>query len=141
MHRIQFQALHENAKIPAKGSDLAAGYDLYAVEDQVIHPGEKTTIPLGFATALPPEIHARIESRSGNALKGYVVLTGVIDADYRGEWKVIVANLSNMPWQIAAGDRVAQVVLRPTLEALLEPVEALDSTSRGAGGFGSTGRA
>lgn len=138
-YSIQFQKLDYLATLPTRGSDQAAGYDLYASEEVTIPAGGRGTIPLGFATAMPSDIHARIESRSGMALKGYVVLTGVIDADYRGEWKVIMGNFTNEPLVVAIGDRVAQAVLRPTLTAVFGLVETLSETSRGGGGFGSTG--
>lgn len=136
---IKIKMLSDAATVPTKGTPDSAGFDLYAAHNQQVAPGQRTTIALGFSTELPPDVHARIESRSGNALKGYVVLTGVIDSDYRGEWKVIVQNFSFEPWEIAPGDRVAQAVLRPTLSAAFEEVDELTDTARGAGGFGSTG--
>ncbi len=138
-HRIQFQKLADTAIMPTQGTPDSAGYDLYASESVRFAPGDRKTIPLGFATALPRDIHARIESRSGMALTGMVVLTGVIDADYRGEWKVIMQNFGRETVRIAAGARVAQAVLRPTLRAAWETTDALEDTSRGGGGFGSTG--
>jgi dUTP pyrophosphatase len=137
---VNITPLREGVIIPKKGSLQAAGYDLVAVEDVTIHVGEITKIPLGFATALHPDIHCRIESRSGMALKGAVVVTGVIDADYRGEWNVIMINLGKSVLNIAKGDRVAQAVFRPTVRAHFEPTVELSETRRGVGGFGSTGR-
>ena len=137
--RVEYRALHPAAKPPALGSELAAGYDLSTPEAIKFAPGERKTIPLGFALALPEELHARIESRSGLALKGLVVLTGVIDADYRGELKVIMQNFSDKTHEFAVGDRVAQLVLRHTIHRPFETVEELSETSRGTGGFGSTG--
>jgi dUTP pyrophosphatase len=137
---MQFKALHTNAKVPALGTETAAGYDLTTPEEVVLQPGQRTTIPLGFAVAIPDALHGRIESRSGLALKGLVVLTGVIDADYRGELKVIMQNFSDAAHTFAAGDRVAQLVLRPTVHVgAIEAVEDLPDTARGSGGFGSTG--
>lgn len=136
---IQFLALRADASLPALGTPLAAGYDLATPEAISFKPGERKRIPLGFALALPEDLHARIESRSGLALKGLVVLTGVIDADYRGELAVIMQNFSTETYDFAAGDRVAQLVLRPTVHRYFRPVGELDATQRGGGGFGSTG--
>lgn len=138
--KILIKLLHPNAKIPTLGTDQSAGYDLYAVEDTVIEPDGRWAIPLGFATVLPEDIHGRIESRSGLALnKGALVATGVIDADYRGEWKVIMYNYSSTPLEIKVGERIAQVVLRPTIQRKFEAVDELQESARGTGGFGSTG--
>lgn len=136
---IEFKFLHEHSRVPQEGTEGSAGYDLYAVEPMTIDRGAIVTIPLGFSTDMPPEMHGRIESRSGMALKGLVVLTGVIDSDYRGEWKVILQNTSSKNQVISQGDRVAQVVFRPTIKMHPRVVSELSETSRGAGGFGSTG--
>ena len=138
---IQFKALSPTAIVPQKGTIDSAGFDLYASEQIEIPPNTTVTIPLGFSTAMPRDIHARIESRSGMAIKGYVVLTGVIDADYRGEWKVILRNLNSEPYTVKVGERIAQAVFRYTAMIVFEQVSELSETSRGAGGFGSTGQA
>lgn len=137
---IKIQLLHSRARVPGLGSSTAAGFDLYAVQEDLILPGKTMAVPLGFSTELPDSIHGRIESRSGMALRGYVVLTGVIDSDYRGEWKVILMNTTEETFQINPGDRIAQVVFRPTLRPSFEAVDSLSDTQRGAGGFGSTGK-
>ncbi len=136
---VEFLPLVPAAVAPALGTTSAAGYDLAVPAAVTLQPGQRTAIPLGFALALPAHLHGRIESRSGLALKGMVVLTGVIDADYRGELKVIMQNFSSEPHTFAAGDRVAQLVLRRTEHVAFETVQLLDSTERGGGGFGSTG--
>lgn len=137
--RIAIHLLNENATVPALGSTSAAGFDLYASEWRTLLSGEIMAIPLGFSTELPDTIHGRIESRSGLALKGLVVLTGVIDSDYRGEWKVILKNTTDEMFIVNPGDRIAQVVFRHTVRPVFDLVESLTETSRGAGGFGSTG--
>lgn len=138
---VEFVRLHPDAVLPAGGTKLAAGLDLVTPESIIFAPGERKTIPLGFALAIPDALHGRIESRSGLALKGLVVLTGVIDADYRGELMVIMQNFSDKKHEFAAGDRVAQLVLRPTVKVPLKVVESFTTDSeRGSGGFGSTGR-
>lgn len=138
--QIKFMQLHSDATLPTRGSPLAAGYDLFASEDVTFLEDEVKAIPLGFATALPTDIHGRVESRSGRALDSWIVVTGVIDADYRGEWKVLMANYSGETRTIKAGDKIAQVVFRQTIIRDFKIVDALDDTARGAGGFGSTGQ-
>jgi len=136
---ISFKRLDPAAVVPALGTAESAGYDLVTPKAVTLAPGERTAIPLAIAVALPSHLHGRIESRSGLALKGLVVLTGVIDSDYRGELKVIMQNFSSQRYEFAAGDRVAQLVLRQTHHARWEAVEELPDTVRGTGGFGSTG--
>ena len=139
--RIKINLLNALARIPVLGSAAAAGFDLYAVDYVSLAPGEIRKISLGFSTELPDHIHGRIESRSGLASKGIVVLTGVIDSDYRGEWMVILMNVSKTDYfQINPGDRIAQVVFRHTVRPVFDTAESLTETSRGAGGFGSTGK-
>ena len=137
---VHFLPLREGIVPPKKGTPDSAGYDLCAAEDISIDAHRTGLVKLGFSTAMPSNIHGRIESRSGMALKGYVVLTGVIDADYRGEWGVILHNLTDEQVHIAKGDRVAQCVFRPTVSVSFRPSDTLEASERGAGGFGSTGR-
>lgn len=125
----------------------AAGMDLLAAvpEDAplTLGPGRRVLVPTGLALALPDGFEAQIRPRSGFALKhGITVLNspGTIDADYRGEVQVLLVNLGDAPVTIARGERIAQMVIAPVIQADLQEVEALDATTRGAGGFGSTGR-
>lgn len=136
---VKFMKLREDAVKPSRATPYSAGYDLVSPDAVELAPGQITAIPLGFATEMPGFLHCRIESRSGMALKGLAVVTGVIDADYRGEWKVILGNFSGEAQRIAAGDRVAQAVFRPTVSCTIELVEQLEDSQRGQGGFGSTG--
>jgi len=131
--------------LPAYQSDLAAGLDLLAAVDApvTLQPGERALIPTGLAMALPAGYEAQVRPRSGLAAKhGLTVLNtpGTIDADYRGEVKVILINLGEAPFTIARGERIAQMVVAPVLQASIREVETLSETVRGAGGFGSTGR-
>jgi dUTP pyrophosphatase len=137
---VKINLTHSGALLPKQGSALSAGYDLYSAEALDIQPGEIAKVPLGFATEMDPDIHCRIESRSGLASRGLVVLTGVIDADYRGEWSVILMNVGKEVHRVAKGDRVAQGVFRPNVHVSFQEVSELSDTRRGAGGFGSTGR-
>ncbi|WP_434054511.1 MAG: dUTP diphosphatase [Roseibium sp.] len=132
--------------LPAYQSDLAAGLDLVAAVDTplLLAPGERALVPTGLAMALPAGFEAQVRPRSGLAAKhGITVLNtpGTIDADYRGEVKVILINLGDTTFEVARGERIAQMVIAPVLQAVITEVETLSETQRGAGGFGSTGRA
>ncbi len=132
--------------LPAYQSVLAAGLDLLAAVDGTITlaPGARALVPTGLAMALPAGFEAQVRPRSGLAAKhGVTVLNtpGTIDADYRGEVKVILINLGDDPFEISRGDRIAQMVIAPVLQADIVEVEVLSETERGSGGFGSTGRA
>ena len=117
--------------------------DVVSAEDVTLAPGSRGAIATGFAIAIPPGYEVQVRPRSGLALKhGITCLNtpGTIDSDYRGEVKVILANLGDAPFVIARGDRIAQLVPAPVQRAVLDEVAALEDTLRGAGGFGSTGR-
>lgn len=131
--------------LPAYQSDLAAGLDLVAAVDSplILAPGKRALVPTGLSMALPPGFEAQVRPRSGLAAKhGVTVLNtpGTIDADYRGEVKVILINLGDDPFEIVRGERIAQMVIAPVLQAELTEVDILSETERGSGGFGSTGR-
>jgi dUTP pyrophosphatase len=135
----------EDLPLPRYASAGAAGLDLpAAVEgERVLAPGERALIPTGFRIELPPGYEAQVRPRSGLALRHGVVLPnapGTIDSDYRGELRVILWNTGPEPFRLRRGDRVAQLVVAPVARAALIPVEALDATARGEGGFGHTGR-
>ncbi|OJJ09729.1 MULTISPECIES: dUTP diphosphatase [unclassified Roseibium] len=135
----------QDLPLPAYQSDLAAGLDLLAAvdDDLTLQPGNRALVPTGLAMSLPAGFEAQVRPRSGLAAKnGVTVLNtpGTIDADYRGEVKVILINLGNTAFEISRGDRIAQMVIAPVLQAEIEEVEILSETSRGTGGFGSTGQ-
>ena len=130
---------------PAYATEKSAGMDLKAniSEPVVLRPLERAMIPTGIFIALPDGTEAQIRPRSGLAAKhGISVLNspGTIDADYRGEIKVILVNLSNDAFTVNPGERIAQMVVAQYVKVDWEEVDALDETERGAGGFGSTGR-
>ena len=131
---------------PAYATAGAAGMDLRACLDAplTLNPGDRVGVPTGFAIALPgPEWVAYIFARSGLGIKNGITLpncVGVIDSDYRGEIIVALTNLSDVPYTIQPGDRVAHLVISPVVQAQISLVDELDETDRGAGGFGSTGR-
>ena len=128
--------------LPAYATTGAAGMDVVAAEDLMLAPGERHAVATGFAIAIPEGYEVQVRPRSGLALKhGITCLNtpGTIDSDYRGEVKVILANLGSEPFEIKRGDRIAQLVPAPVQRAALSEVSSLDDTTRGTGGFGSTG--
>lgn len=132
-----------NLPLPAYATDGAAGMDVVAAEPLTLAPGARAAVATGFAVAIPRGFEVQVRPRSGLALKyGITCLNtpGTIDSDYRGEVKVILANLGTEPFVIARGDRIAQLVPAPVQRATLDEVDRLDDTARGSGGFGSTGR-
>ncbi len=144
--RVALQRLPHGEGLPQPQymSEHAAGADLCAAvgEQLTLLPGARALVPTGFSIALPPGYEAQIRPRSGLAIRSGVTCLnspGTIDADYRGELAVVLANFGNEPIVIRRGDRIAQIVVAPVLRAGFEFVEELPQTSRGDGGFGSTG--
>jgi dUTP pyrophosphatase len=136
---------HSPYPCPAYATPQSAGVDLKAnLEESVtLQPLQRTLVPTGLFMALPAGYEAQVRPRSGLAAKhGITVLNtpGTIDADYRGEIKVILVNLSQEPFEIVPGERIAQMVIARHEQVQWEEVEELDATERGAGGFGSTGK-
>ena len=133
----------EGLPLPSYATAHAAGLDVVAAEDLVLAPGQRHAVATGFAIAIPEGYEVQVRPRSGLALKhGITCLNtpGTIDSDYRGEVKVIMANLGEEPFHVVRGERIAQLIPAPVLRARFNEVESLDQTSRGSGGFGSTGR-
>lgn len=141
---IALQRLPHGADLPAPAyaTSGAAGMDVVSAEDLTLPPGGRHAVATGFAMAIPEGFEVQVRPRSGLALKhGITCLNtpGTIDSDYRGEVKVILANLGSEPFEIKRGDRIAQLVPAPVQRAVFADVASLDETDRGAGGFGSTG--
>jgi len=131
--------------LPAYQTAGSAGLDLLAAVEEplVIAPGQRTLIPTGLVLAVPLGFEAQVRMRSGLALRHGLILPnapGTIDSDYRGEVKVIVANIGDAPVTIARGERIAQLVLAPVSRLVWDPRDELPPTDRGGGGFGHTGR-
>lgn len=136
---LRVKLLHPDAKLPTK-EHSSAGYDLYSPMDAVLPMGEAVAVPLGIATEMPFGYYGKIFGRSGLAARlGISVLGGVIDNDYRGEWKVVLLNTGDLPVNVYAGDRIAQVVFMPYGHFEVNEIENLSDTERGSNGFGSTG--
>jgi dUTP pyrophosphatase len=140
--KIKITKLCDVAQLPRYEHDDDAGLDLFAVQAHQILPGATQLIPTGIAVELPPGTEAQIRPRSGLALKHAVTLLnspGTIDAGYRGEIGVILINHGLEAFQVSVGMKIAQMVIAPILRVDIEEVNALSSTRRGEGGFGSTG--
>jgi len=134
----------EDLPLPSYETDQAAGMDLRAAvtDPVVLEPGARDLIPAGIRIALPTGYEAQVRPRSGLAIKHGISLLnspGTIDADYRGEIRVIIANLGQEPFTINRGDRIAQLIIAPITQATWQETETLDDTARGTGGFGHTG--
>ena len=142
--RFQYLPHGEGLQLPKYETAHAAGMDLLAAveKDVVILAGERELIPCGFAMALPEGFEAQVRPRSGLAFKHGITVAntpGTIDADYRGEVKVILLNLGQQSFTVTRGTRIAQMVVAPVTRAAFSVVDSLDETARGTGGFGSTG--
>ena len=132
----------EGLDLPAYATDGAAGMDAVAAEDVTLAPGARHAVATGLALAIPPGFEIQVRPRSGLALKHGITVPntpGTIDSDYRGELKVILINHGHHPFEVRRGDRIAQLVLAPVTRATWLEVDELDETTRGEGGFGSTG--
>jgi len=147
--KLQIQALSEkigrDIPLPYYATEGAAAVDLHACVDEAVTlpPGGRALLPTGLAVAIPAGYVGLLAVRSSMGIRHGVTLSngvGVIDSDYRGEIIVALTNLSDTPYTIQPGDRVAQLVISPVVQAQISLVDELDETDRGAGGFGSTGR-
>ena len=139
---VRFKRLRPDAVLPAYAHPGDAGMDIRSVDDLEIAPGARALVHTGLVMILPPGWEAQVRPRSGLALKhGVTVLNtpGTIDAGYRGEVGVILANFGDAPFAVKKGDRIAQVVIAPVTTAAIEETDVVDDTDRGGGGFGSTG--
>lgn len=139
MVTIPIKKLTSLAKTPTRGSDFAAGYDLYSTEEYVLKPLERKLFKTNISLAIPHGLYGRIAPRSGLAYKdGIDVMAGVIDEDYRGELGVILINLGQVDKKVSVGDKIAQIIFENYTTAIMTEVPELPTTNRGDGGFGST---
>ena len=132
--------LSSNAKVPTRGSECAAGFDLYSAEPLTMYPKEWKIIPTDIAIAIPDGYFGKIAPRSSLAVKGIDVLGGIIDSDYRGNIKVILINHGTDLKVFYPGDRIAQLIILPYIAPKMIITDDLPQTNRGIGGFGSTGK-
>ncbi|KAF2662998.1 dUTP diphosphatase, partial [Lophiostoma macrostomum CBS 122681] len=138
--QLQVQLLSSSAKAPTKGSAYAAGHDLYSARDVTIPARGRARVDTDISIAVPVGTYGRVAPRSGLAAKhGIDTMAGVIDADYRGQVGVILANLSDQDFEVKVGDRIAQLIVEKIVMPEVLVVEKLEESVRGAGGFGSTG--
>jgi dUTP pyrophosphatase len=140
---IKFKALEEEFQLPTQGTPDAAGFDMRALSQTLLAPGQRKLLPLGCSVEIPKGYEIQVRPRSGLALKqGITVLNspGTIDADYRGPCGVILINTNDIDYTIQKGERVCQFVVAKVPSVELELVEELSNTERGEGGFGSTGK-
>lgn len=139
---LRFKRIHPDAVLPAYAHKSDAGMDVRSVADIVIPPGGRALVPTGLVAVIPPMHEIQVRPRSGLALKhGVTVLNapGTIDSGYRGEIGVILANFGDGDFQVAKGDKIAQLVFAPVAQPEIEETDDIDETDRGSGGFGSTG--
>ncbi len=140
--KIKIQKIHPSALIPKYQTEGSSGFDLHAVEEVTIKPHSVGLVKIGICLSLEVGYELQVRTRSGLALNHQVMVLnspGTVDNDYRGEIKVILANLSDKDFKVQVGDRIAQGVVQKTYKAEFIECERLDETSRGSGGFGSTG--
>lgn len=142
MIKVNVKKVIDSAKIPTYAHIGDAGADLYSSEDAVILAGDTVVVPTGVAMEIPSDYVGYINPRSGLASRGITVVNapGTIDSGYRGEIKVIMINHSQKDYKILAGDKIAQMVFHKYQEVFFEPVDELNDTQRGTGGFGSSGK-
>lgn len=145
MEKLQIKRLSPTARLPERATGDSVGYDLFAdlTEPVTISPGETALIGTGIAAALHPGTVGLVFARSGLGVRHGIVpanAVGVIDPDYRGEWKVGLYNHSQQPYTLQPGDRIAQLVITPVMLPELEAADSLPPSVRGNGGWGSTGR-
>ena len=139
--RILIKKLDDEAIVPTKANHNDAGFDLYSVIDTVIDPDSREVVKTGISMAIPEGHAGLIWPRSGMAVKqGVDVFAGVVDSGYRGEVMVCLYNSSSSPVEISKGDRIAQMLIQPVPLVRIAEVSNLDDTSRGDGGFGSSGK-
>jgi dUTP pyrophosphatase len=137
---IQVKKLHPDAIVPSFAHPGDAGMDLYSVEDMILSPGERRSVPTGIAIALPDGYVSLVWDKSGPSHKfGVKTLGGVLDSGYRGEYLIGLVNLGQEPFEIRKGQKIAQLLIQRVERPEIETVDELGDTSRGAGGFGSTG--
>ena len=137
---LSFKRLDERATLPTRGSQFSAGLDLFTIESVVIQPKQRAAVRTGLAVAIPEDYYGRIAPRSGLAMKqGLDVLSGVIDADYRGEILCLLYNTGDNPIELPAQSKMCQLIIEKIITPTAAWVDEISETERGSGGFGSTG--
>jgi len=137
---LKIKKIHKDAKLPHYGHKGDAGLDIFSTIDCVLQKREVKAIPTGIKVAIPEGYVGLIWDKSGVSLEGVHRLAGVVDSGYRGEVKIVMANLSDEPFSIEKGMKIAQLLIQPVIEVEVIEVEDLEATPRGENGFGSTGK-
>lgn len=140
MISFKVQKLVDTATLPTKGNPADAGIDIYTNESYILKPGETHLFGTGIAVEIPTGYVALFWDRSGLGSKGIHRLAGVVDSGYRGEWKIVLTNLTKKKFEIKAGDKIVQCLIQKFEPVKIKEVKHLSDTSRGAKGFGSSGR-
>ena len=141
MVKLKIKKIHPDAKLPSYAHEGDAGLDVFSCEDYVLGPGERKLFKTGVSVEFDKNHVALVWDKSGLAAKkGIKTMAGVIDCGYRGEWMITLLNTSNEDHEVKIGDKIAQVLIQPVVSANIEEVKELNDSSRGEGGFGSTGR-
>ena len=136
---LRVKRIHPDAKLPVYGHPGDAGMDLFSVVDRELAPGDVYAVPTGIQVAIPAGFVGLVWDKSGISLKGVHRLAGVVDAGYRGEIQVVMINLGQESFSLKKGMKIAQMLIQPVAGAAIIESDSLDDTSRGGGGFGSTG--
>jgi len=137
--KMKVKKIHPEARLPEYGRSGDAGLDLFSVVDHEIKPGEIYAVPTGIQAAIPEGYVGLVWDKSGLSLQGLHRLAGVVDSGYRGEIRVVMINLSRQSFSVGKGMKIAQMLVQPVAAVSVEETDTLDDTSRGEGGFGSTG--
>lgn len=137
---IKIKKMHPDARIPTRGTDGAAGFDLYCMRSTVIEKGETVKLPTGLAMEIPDGYCGVIYSRSSSAVNGLIITPLIVDCDFRGEVMVIVKNGTDGLFEVKAGHRIAQIKIEKLNPTVFKWTDELSETARGTGGYGSTGR-
>jgi dUTP pyrophosphatase len=136
---LRVKRIHPEARLPVYGHPGDAGLDLFSVADRALAPGEVFAVPTGIQVAVPAGHVGLVWDKSGISLQGVHRLAGVVDAGYRGEVQVVLINLGDEPFAVKKGMKIAQMLVQPVAAVSIVEADSLDDTSRGQGGFGSTG--
>lgn len=138
--KVRIKLLHPDARVPTYGSEEAAGFDLYSIEDVTVRAEETKIVRTGVSLEIQEGYCFQVWDRSGTGAKGIHRFAGLGDSDYRGEYKIVLYNSTKKDYEIKKGDRIAQIVPVPIVRAEFEQADELNETLRGAGGFNSTGQ-
>jgi len=137
--KLKIKKLHPDAKIPSYANKTDAGMDIYSIEDVIILPNTRTLVKTGISMEFEKGYVALVWDKSGIAKNGLTKIGGVIDSGYRGEYKIMLLNISSKPYKITKGQKIAQILMQKVFQPEIELVEELSDSDRGEGGFGSTG--